>query len=89
VRVHKIISGHNQSVVSIAYHPNGRRLLSANYDRALHLWDLERRTISLSPDGKTLASGSADETIRLWETQVDKMPPYNLTICIATAIVIW
>ena len=68
---------------SVAFHPDGERLVSGSRDRSLIVWDLvhEREVLRLrghdwwvhdvtwSPDGSTIASGSKDGTIRLWETR--------------------
>lgn len=69
-----------QSVISLAFSPNGQILASGGLGRTVKLWDLQTgkllRTVgkhthpvfsvAFSPDGKTLASGSGDNTIELW-----------------------
>lgn len=66
---------------SIAFHPSGKRLLSASLDQTLCLWDTESQSlvaemighddavtcVAFSPDGQWLASAGADRTIRLWD----------------------
>jgi parallel beta-helix repeat protein len=68
------------SVLSVAFSPDGRLLASGSY-KEIKLWDVasgrEVRTLSghtswvnsvaFSPDGRLLASGSDDETIKLWD----------------------
>src|SRR5262249_29745158 len=70
----QVLRGHTDEVFAAAFHPDGKRLASAGRDRAILLWDLERRevvarlpghssyiwSLTWSPDGKTLVSGSGD-----------------------------
>lgn len=65
---------------SIAFLPDGNRLVSVNLDDTISLWEAQSgkmlrsskhggnaRVASLAPDGKTLAIGNADGTISLWD----------------------
>ncbi len=67
------------AILSMAISPEGRRLLSANADRSIQLWDIEHqeqrvltghsgeiKDLAFAPDGKTFVSVSADGTIRSW-----------------------
>jgi len=66
--------------------PDGRRAVSASWDRTLRLWDLESgqtiRTleghtdsvyaVTVTPDGRRAVSGSGDQTLRLWDIESGK-----------------
>ncbi|EMD30703.1 hypothetical protein CERSUDRAFT_120339 [Gelatoporia subvermispora B] len=82
------MSGHAGHVFSVAFSPEGTRVVSGSWDRAARLWDTRtgdllmdpleghRKTVSsvaFSPDGAVVVSGSLDETIRLWNARTGEL----------------
>ena len=88
----KTLTGHTDTVLSIAYSPDGRNLVSGNWDGHIRMWDVDTgellKTLTgheegvpslvYSPDGATLMSSSWDNTIRIWD--VDTGQPLQTII---------
>ena len=70
------------SVLSVAFHPDGKILATGDADGEIHLWSAGNlqpllrikahsswvRSVAFSPDGNVLASGSDDQLVKLWNT---------------------
>jgi eukaryotic-like serine/threonine-protein kinase len=75
------LKGLMRGVYSVAFSPDGKRVLTGSDDKTARLWEassgreLERleghtdvvRNVAFSPDGKQVLTGSYDGTARLWE----------------------
>jgi tRNA A-37 threonylcarbamoyl transferase component Bud32 len=73
---------HPQKVLSIAFSPNGHRLVAGCGDGTVHVWNAESwapvtsfaahagwvRALAFSPDGRLLATGGKDNSALLWKT---------------------
>ena len=76
-----IISEPMKNILSLAFSPDGTRLVSGSYDHVVKLWDmttgqtthtLEGHTgpvfsVAFSPDGTRIASASLDGSVKLWD----------------------
>ncbi|KAI9727364.1 MAG: hypothetical protein M1834_008435 [Cirrosporium novae-zelandiae] len=74
------LEGHSRTIRTIAFSPDGSRLVSGSWDCAVRVWDVSTgrldyildghldwvSTVAFSINGK-LASGSRDNTVRIWD----------------------
>jgi len=75
------LTGHTEGVNSLAYSPDGTRIVSGSYDKTLKVWDAAtgQATLTLgghtgcvysvaySPDSTGIVSGSGDNTLKVWD----------------------
>jgi len=75
------ISGYKERVKSVAFSPDGKRIISGGLDQTVKVWDAETgnelmtlrghkervQSVAFSPDGKRIVSGSDDKTIKIWD----------------------
>jgi WD40 repeat protein/serine/threonine protein kinase len=78
-KAHRSTPGHEDSVIGVAFSPNGAWLATAGNDHTIGVWDTETsqrrflrghdsgvRQVATGPKGRWLASASKDTTVRLW-----------------------
>ncbi|KAJ7181118.1 hypothetical protein C8R46DRAFT_598076 [Mycena filopes] len=79
-----VLVGHQDAITSVAFSPDGTRIVSGSWDKTVRVWDTETQTqigallgghtgtvtsVAFSPDGTRIVSGSKDKTVRVWDTQ--------------------
>ncbi|MBD2483552.1 AAA-like domain-containing protein [Planktothrix sp. FACHB-1365] len=75
----RTFKGHQATVISTVFSPDGKRVVSGGDDHTLKFWDLQGKLLhsvdahteriwklAFSPDGQILASASEDGTVKLW-----------------------
>ncbi|HEY9850958.1 MAG TPA: NB-ARC domain-containing protein [Leptolyngbyaceae cyanobacterium] len=82
----KILIGHEQRVVTVAWSPDNQLVASGGVDQAIRVWNVttgnclitlpghngQIHSVAFSPDGRFLASASGDRTIKLWNIATGK-----------------
>ncbi|KAH3192884.1 hypothetical protein KXW62_005978 [Aspergillus fumigatus] len=77
------LEGHSSWVSSVAFSPDGQRIVSGSDDNTIKLWDAQTgselqslqghsdsvHSVAFSPDGQRIVSGSDHNTIKLWDAQ--------------------
>ncbi|KAI0315268.1 WD40-repeat-containing domain protein [Amylostereum chailletii] len=80
--VQSVLQGHTDTILSLAFSPDGNIIASSSDDFTIRLWDATTGSpvfeplrghqggvhcVVFSPNGRTLASSSDDKTVRLWD----------------------
>ena len=76
----KTLEGHSWDVSSVAYSPDGTKIVSGSGDKTIKIWNANTGeslktlvrdlsfvfSVAYSPDGTKIISGSDDTTIKIW-----------------------
>jgi hypothetical protein len=74
------------TVYSVAFSPDGTRIVTGSYDHTAKVWDAQggeelltlkghsdrADSVAFSPDGRRIVTGSTDRTARVWDAQSGK-----------------
>jgi DNA-binding beta-propeller fold protein YncE len=83
----RTFTGHSKGISSVAFSPDGSRVLSGSGDNTVRLWDAATgalihafeghsngvNSVAYSPDGSRLLSGSYDKTLKLWDAATGRL----------------
>jgi WD40 repeat protein len=76
-----VLIGHDHSVRSVSFSPDGTRIVSGSFDNTVRVWDAQSGAellrlrghgdrvteVRYSPDGTRIVSGAYDRTVRVWD----------------------
>jgi WD40 repeat protein len=83
----RVFNGHQNSVTSVAFSPDGSKILTGSWDNTARLWNIVTgqqiltftghqepvQSVAFSPDGSKILTGSRDHTARLWDATDGKL----------------
>ncbi|UYV13618.1 MAG: protein kinase [Phycisphaera sp.] len=85
-----VVDAHDRVVTSVAFSPNGERIVTASFDGAIREWSIDGEPIReiaagltpissarYSPDGRSIASGQTSGTVHVWR---DGQPALELLV---------
>ena len=80
------LTGHSDWIISVAFSPDGQRIVTASEDQTAKVWDAasgtnlltlrghtsEIMSVAFSPDGQRIVTGSSDKTAKVWDAASGK-----------------
>jgi WD40 repeat protein len=77
------LKGHTHTVMSVAFSPDGDRIVSGSRDSSVRVWDVrtgeqlrelrsDANHVIFSPDSPRIVSGSESHSVRVWDVQAGK-----------------
>jgi len=77
----KTLRSHLEAVCSVAFSPDGQRIVTGSWDETAKVWEAASGrelltlkghndqiwSVAFSPDGQRIATGSSDQTAKVWE----------------------
>jgi WD40 repeat protein len=95
-----VLRGHDDTVYSAAFSPDGSRIVTASGDNTARIWDAATgRDIAVlrghddtvysatfSPDGSRIVTASGDKTVRIWDVRLQTMPVKGLLAEVCTRL---
>ena len=90
VNARQTLVGHAGSVWSVAFSPDGKRIVTGSDDATAKVWDAETGqelltlkghtgsviSVAFSPDGKRIVTGSDDKTVKVWDAATGQETPH-------------
>ncbi len=82
----RTLHGHSGAVRSVAFSPDGQRIVTGSLDGTAKAWDAASgkelvtfkghragiKSVAFAPDGQRIATGSDDETVKVWHSTSGK-----------------
>jgi len=80
------LCGHTEPIESVAFSPDGQRIVTGSEDQTAKVWDAATgkelltleghsgwvRSVAFSPDGRRIVTGSRDQKAKVWEVATGK-----------------
>jgi WD40 repeat protein len=80
------IKGHSDGIFSVAYSPDGKRIVTGSFDKTAKVWDvvtgreiltlkgntLKVLSVIFSPDGKRIVTAGEDTNAKVWDAQTGR-----------------
>jgi small GTP-binding protein len=86
IRTGTDLIGHSQSILAIAWSPDGRYIVTGSSDGTIRQWEVSSgrclrtleghagdvRSVAWHADGRHILSGGSDRSVRLWDTELGR-----------------